>query len=241
MALVSLEAAARMLDLIPDAPDPFQLYQLAPWWSILHFLMQATTVLLLELSFANVHAPDEEKNTFLSAKKAIRWLYAMSEYSTASLRAWQLCDSCMRRIAVGMNYDVSDLPPLPSDAVLEQQKKYQVQDQLQSQPPTTTGATRSPQQQSEPFDWSTGMETQPAPSTEAARCQELLGDLELEQNTALTAAESATYPMDFSPLMMNPGMSGSSISDSYFPYDPISGEFMGSFFPPGADQHEWYK
>ncbi|RAO64809.1 uncharacterized protein BHQ10_000821 [Talaromyces amestolkiae] len=239
MALVSLEAAARMLDLIPDAPDPFQLYQLAPWWSILHFLMQATTVLLLELSFANVHAPDEEKNTFLSAKKAIRWLYAMSEHSTASLRAWQLCDSCMRRIAVGMNYDVSDLPPLPSDAILEQQKQYQARDPLQTQPAVTSGPSRNTPQHSEAFDWSTGMESLATPSTEAARRRELLSDLELEQNAALTAAESVTYPLSFSPFMMNPGVSGSSISDSHFPYDPLSGEFMGSFFPPDADQHEW--
>lgn len=239
MALVSLEAATRMLDLIPDAPDPFQLYQLAPWWSILHFLMQATTVLLLELSFANVHAPREEKNTFLSAKKAIRWLYAMSEHSTASLRAWQLCDGCMRRIATGMNYDVSDLPPLPSDAVLEEQKQYQARSQFQTQPPVTTTLTSNPLQQSKAFDWSTGMEPLATPSAEAIRRRELLSDLELEQNAALTAADPVTYPLSFSPFMMNPGTSGSSISESHFPYDPISGEFMGSFFPPGADQHEW--
>lgn len=245
LAVVSLEAATRMLDLIPDAPDPFQLYQLAPWWSILHFLMQATTVLLLELSFANVHAPEEEKNTFKSAKKAIRWLYAMSKHSTASFRAWKLCDSCLRRIAVGMNYDISDMPPLPSDGVLEQQKQNQGQDQSQQMdgqtgplPPASTTLG-----QSETFDWSTGMEPHATAPSEDARRREVLGSLELDQNfPSVTMTEPVSNPMSFSPLMMNSfsGSSGPSILDSHFPYDPISGEFMGSFFPnPGADQNIW--
>jgi Fungal specific transcription factor domain len=245
MALVSLEAAMRMLDLIPNPPDPFQLYQLAPWWCILHYLMQATTVLLLELSFANIHAPEEETNTFHAAKKAIRWLYAMSKSSTASLRAWQLCDGCMRRIAIGMNYDVSDLPPSPSEAVLRRQK----QSQARQQQPRETGditqadtAAHSPTaRESEPFAWSFGMEPLPTPQPDAAKRRELIGDLELDQTAPVTAVELVTYPLSFSPLMMNfGGSSGPSTTESHFPYDPITDQFMGSFFPnPGDDQQNW--
>lgn len=110
MAVVSLESALRMLELLPDEPNAIQLYQICPWWCNLHYLMQAATVLLLELSFGNIHMPEEEPNFFAAAKKAVRWLYAMSECSAASRRAWQLCDSNLRRIAYGMNYDVSDMP-----------------------------------------------------------------------------------------------------------------------------------
>lgn len=110
IAVITLESSLQMLDLIPDEPDATRLYQICPWWSILHFLMQATTVLLLELSFGTMHMPEKEMEFLKAAKKGIRWFYTMSGRSVASRRAWQLCDSNLRRIATGMNYEVSDMP-----------------------------------------------------------------------------------------------------------------------------------
>ena len=115
IVVTTLQSSLQMLNLIPDEPDPTRLYQFAPWWCILHFLMQSTTVLLLELAFSSAHMPEEEKQFLSSAKKAIRWLYAMGECSIASRRAWQLCDSNFRRIAIGLNFDVSDLPSLDQE------------------------------------------------------------------------------------------------------------------------------
>lgn len=234
MALASLEAATRMLDLIPDPPDPFQLYQLAPWWCILHYLMQSTTVLLLELSFANIHAPEEEANTLKSAKKAIRWLYAMSEYSTASRRAWQLCDSCMRRIAKGMKLDISDLPPLPSNSMLQKQQRQQnlqaAADITSENPPAVAVDSEPPRA----FDW--GGRTEPTPAVQdQQQQQELLGDL-AEVPDPMSTTDLATFPLSFPSSMVTPGPL---LSDSHFPYDPISGEFMGSFFPNPEDDDYW--
>ncbi|KAG0155069.1 hypothetical protein PDIDSM_642 [Penicillium digitatum] len=113
MAVVTLKSARHMLDLIPDEPDALQIYRVAPWWCILHYLMQAATVLLLELSFGTVHMPEEENNFIGLSKKAIRWLFAMSEQSIASRRAWQLCDLSLRKLAQGMKYDVNDMPSYP--------------------------------------------------------------------------------------------------------------------------------
>ncbi|KAH1487116.1 hypothetical protein KXX06_003896 [Aspergillus fumigatus] len=47
MAKMSLESAQKMLDLLPDQPDSIFLYQIYPWWCILHYIMQAATILLL--------------------------------------------------------------------------------------------------------------------------------------------------------------------------------------------------
>lgn len=110
MAEVTLESASQMLDLIPDRPDAIQLYEYGPWWCVLHCLMQAVTVLLLELSFGSIHVPDREHDILKYSKKGTRWLHCMSEFSIASRRAWQLCDMNLRKIAVGMDYDVSDTP-----------------------------------------------------------------------------------------------------------------------------------
>ncbi|ODM15168.1 hypothetical protein SI65_09407 [Aspergillus cristatus] len=106
MALVALESACLMLDLIPNSPDPIWLYRTCPWWCILHYLMQSGTVLLLEVSFGCIHQPEEEENILKYSRKAVLWLLAMSDYSLASRRAWELCDSSFRRIAQGTDYDV---------------------------------------------------------------------------------------------------------------------------------------
>jgi hypothetical protein len=116
MAEMSLESAQKMLGLLPDKPNAGRLYQICPWWCILHFMIQAAIILLLELSFGGIHMPGEEQNFLVAAKKAIRWLYAMSKRSTASRRAWQLCDSNLRRIAYRMNYDVSDMPEFADES-----------------------------------------------------------------------------------------------------------------------------
>ncbi|RJE23550.1 Transcription factor [Aspergillus sclerotialis] len=124
IVVTTLNSSLQMLNLIPDEPDATRLYQFSPWWCILHFLMQATTVLLLELAFGSAHMPEEEMTFLTAAKKAIRWLYAMGECSIASRRAWQLCDSNLQRIAIGLNYDVSDVPLFPSEPESDQPDNF---------------------------------------------------------------------------------------------------------------------
>lgn len=111
MAIITLESAMKVLELIPDEPSPVQLYQFAPWWRLLHYLIQSATVLLLELPFGSIHVPKGGQNFLAQAQESVRWLYAMSAHSVASRRAWQLCDFSLRRLAAGMSYDVSDIPP----------------------------------------------------------------------------------------------------------------------------------
>ncbi|KAN0083413.1 Fungal specific transcription factor domain containing protein [Elaphomyces granulatus] len=193
MALFSLDAAVRMLDLIPDDPRPLQLYELSPWWNILHYLMQATTILLLELSFGNIHIPHDEINTLALSKKAILWLFAMSENSTASRRAWKLCDSCLRRIAAEMKFDVSDLPCLSTE------------------PPPRPHVPLS--------NWSSGMEISALPQ---------------QQQNEFTWQDPSLGVTSFPPPAPGNPTVPTTIADSHFPYDPISSEFIRSFFPrPG--------
>ncbi|OQE42180.1 hypothetical protein PENCOP_c004G07920 [Penicillium coprophilum] len=110
MAVMTLESAMHMLDLLPDEPSSAHLYQLCPWWCFLHYIMQTSTVIVLELSFGCVHMKDRESNLVQSAKKSVQWLYMMSMHCTASYRAWQLCESAVRRLVSSMGYDASDIP-----------------------------------------------------------------------------------------------------------------------------------
>ncbi|KAH2041763.1 hypothetical protein KXW48_000742 [Aspergillus fumigatus] len=224
MAVVSLESALRMLELLPDEPNAIQLYQICPWWCNLHYLMQAATVLLLELSFGNIHMPEEEPNFFAAAKKAVRWLYAMSECSAASRRAWQLCDSNLRRIAYGMNYDVSDMP----ESAYETRPAHPLSMQPQRYNPQNTNLT------------STTM------------CYDATDDLSLLNPTAAGGSQETyqyfqnSHPSTVSHSEKIPSLdllssasSNPPRGDAFFPYDPISREFIQSFFPVAADEEPW--
>lgn len=110
IAVVTLQSASHMLELLPDRPDGALLFHISPWFCVTHYIMQAATVLLLELAFGCVHMPEQESSFLALAKKSIRWLHAMAKHSMASLRAWQLCDLAFRRLAMGMAYSTDDLP-----------------------------------------------------------------------------------------------------------------------------------
>jgi hypothetical protein len=63
MATNCLQAACAMIAILPESPDVSWLARAAPWWSVLHYLMQATTALLLGLSFSSYPgAPNPSKD-----------------------------------------------------------------------------------------------------------------------------------------------------------------------------------
>lgn len=211
ISIMTLESSLQMLDLVPDEPDATKLYQICPWWSVLHFLMQAATLLLLELSFGCIHMPKEELKFLAASKKAICWFYAMSDRSIASRRAWQLCDSNLRRIAMGMNYDVTDMPvyayePKPSQ---RRDPSYGA--------PTGLTATSVTGQSLAPSDVTRDFAQNPPNDASQFGLAEL---------TAVpTAGLSSGLPLS----------SGS----VHFPYDPITGEFMRTFFPVANEEYPW--
>ncbi|KAF9889127.1 hypothetical protein FE257_007616 [Aspergillus nanangensis] len=204
MAVTTLKSARWMLDLLPDQPDALRLYEICPWWCILHYLMQATTVLLLELSFGSIHMPNDEQVMLEASKKAIRWLFSMAHCSLASRRAWDLCDSNLRRMAKGMNYDLRDMPTFDTEGNLIQ--------------PDNTIPTSL-------FDSS-------QPLVAAAEQAQGSGYQPQQTHQAFSAA-----PGTFGALP--PTLAMQSDGDVYFPYDPISGEFIRSFFPSTADEEPW--
>ena len=98
-AMKCVHAARDMLVMLPQEPNAVGLYTVAPWWCLVHFFMQAATVLMLELSFRSYHMPNEVEEIFDSAKKAVEWLRSLSEDDEAAKRAWSLCDEALRKVA----------------------------------------------------------------------------------------------------------------------------------------------
>lgn len=94
-----VHAAKDMLDLLPNEPDPVALYKVAPWWCLVHHLVQASTISMLELSFHADHVPEEVEAILQTAKKAARWLRSMAEVDLAASRAWRLCEDMLHKVA----------------------------------------------------------------------------------------------------------------------------------------------
>ncbi|KAJ5840138.1 uncharacterized protein N7525_005326 [Penicillium rubens] len=97
MAILCVQMAGRMLDLLPEEPDLTWLYGVAPWWCILHNIMQSTTILLTEM-FTRTHV-GTAKAVDITKKidKATRWLEEMSTRDLSSQRAWLVCMDLLSR------------------------------------------------------------------------------------------------------------------------------------------------
>lgn len=73
-----IEAAKTAIDFFPDESNTRYIYDYGPWWCIVHHLMQATSVLLLGLSYPECTSQDGMQLMHY-VKKAIRWLQVMEE------------------------------------------------------------------------------------------------------------------------------------------------------------------
>ena len=112
-----VKSAQEMLHLVPDEPNIVGLNSVGPWVQILHYLVQAATVLMLELSFRSTHMPQEAETLLDAAMKAVRWLHQMGEDNASARRAWHLCNSMLRGVAPKIGRDVGDLPTHPPSRI----------------------------------------------------------------------------------------------------------------------------
>jgi hypothetical protein len=110
-----VHAAKDMLGLLPNEPNPIGLYKVTPWWCLVHHLVQAATVSMLELSYQADHLPHEVEEILQSARKAVQWLHSMAEEDLAAHRAWRLCDDMLQKVAskVGRQFDIQPEGDLP--------------------------------------------------------------------------------------------------------------------------------
>ncbi|KAJ6003148.1 hypothetical protein N7451_005695 [Penicillium sp. IBT 35674x] len=126
-AMTCLHSALAILSIFPDQPDPIWACHVL-WWNVLHFLVQATTILLINISLENSTSKKQRGQSYTSgldvgplpgslesanteavrtaAKKAFRWLYCLGETEASARRAFEICNECIRRIApIGFDFN----------------------------------------------------------------------------------------------------------------------------------------
>ncbi|PYH87932.1 C6 transcription factor [Aspergillus ellipticus CBS 707.79] len=99
MAAICVDIAGQMLDLLPDGPDLPWVYDVSPWWCILHYLMQSTTVLIAELLLMAKPGTPGYQRALGQVSKATSWLAEMSAKDPASQRAWLVCKELISKHA----------------------------------------------------------------------------------------------------------------------------------------------
>jgi hypothetical protein len=96
--------------LLPDEPNPVGLINISPWWCLLHYLVSAGTILMVEISMRAEHNPQQADGLLKDAKKVIRWLRAMAKDSIAAERSWALLTKLLIVSAPKIGGDTSDIP-----------------------------------------------------------------------------------------------------------------------------------
>jgi hypothetical protein len=86
-ARLRVEAALELINLLPDDPIAGRLFQILPWWSLLHYLCQAGTILLLELCLDLQHFPSEGLRIQFGMDKVIGYLSSLCVYSKSAYKA----------------------------------------------------------------------------------------------------------------------------------------------------------
>ncbi|KAJ5819239.1 hypothetical protein N7474_004830 [Penicillium riverlandense] len=233
-----VEAACHMLTLFPDTPDAALLYRMSPWWCTLHYLMQTSTVLLLELALKVQHVPEKASMVLKAAKKSLDWLAALSKTNMASKRAWKLCEGFLRRLAPHVGINMSDFPD--SDEVRE----ISVLDAADATDPAALIEDQLPTAADED-DFVTFDPASTIPTSTATAVDAIAAELDYiacppmdQSDTSLgTDVPYNLEPSDLLDQFMKPEKSGSGRSsyDDYFPCDPAAGQITGSFFPAGPN------
>lgn len=210
---------------------------MSPWWCTLHYLMQAVTVLLLELAFRAQHVPEKATMVSKAAKKALDWLSTLSKTNMASERAWKLCDGFLRRLAPHIGINVNDFPTTE-----EADPLFEVPDTTDSAP-----VVEEPAADDVAFDPSATMPAAVAVDAISAELDSITCSPMDQSNTPLVMPESnpplsipEPYGLEAPDLLdqfikQEKDLSGRSSYDECFPYDPATGQITGSFFPSGPN------
>lgn len=108
MARMCVLAAQELTDVLPKKATAAHLYQIGPWWSMVHHLMQATTILLLELSYGSIHVP-EQKEISSRVKVLVRLLRTLGKEDKVAERAYGVAFSVLQTLASQLGLDIDDL------------------------------------------------------------------------------------------------------------------------------------
>ncbi|KAK5377738.1 hypothetical protein LTR20_002199 [Exophiala xenobiotica] len=116
-ARACVHAAMSLLAIMPDNPSAHESYQLLPWWALLHYVTQATAVFMLEMALGCQHFKNEIPEVVDYLRKAMAYIWCMTQESLSAYRAWRLFRNLLSSIQEENDqYHAIDIPqhaPVP--------------------------------------------------------------------------------------------------------------------------------
>jgi hypothetical protein len=123
-ALNCIEAALSLLGILPEEPDINWIYTYSPWWAMLHFLMQAVIVLLIQMTVGPVptktrraveeydyddsHALETLAAVPLACRKGLRWLQSMAMVDHAWQTGFTMCNDIFSRLERSKHFKATE-------------------------------------------------------------------------------------------------------------------------------------
>ncbi|GAD98934.1 C6 transcription factor [Paecilomyces variotii No. 5] len=83
-----VSSAQSLVRLLRKESDKRAFYTATPWWSILHYLVQAAAILTIEIVYAAVHVPGQMDSLAADAVMVLQWLQAMATTNASAELAW---------------------------------------------------------------------------------------------------------------------------------------------------------
>jgi hypothetical protein len=108
-AKACVQAAQAITRLFPDQPDWIFVCQRSPWWCIVHHIMQAIAVFLLEMSFEGTDTIQNGEELSENIEKLVRWLRFLSSRSAVAERAYKVVLGIIKTNAARVRTDKSEL------------------------------------------------------------------------------------------------------------------------------------
>lgn len=108
-AATCIEAARETIALLPDKPNPVSLISNSPWWCLLHYMVSAGVILMLEMAMRAEHNPQQADGLLKDSKKVLRWLRAMAENSLGAERSCKVLTKLLVISSSKIGGDISDV------------------------------------------------------------------------------------------------------------------------------------
>jgi hypothetical protein len=115
-AATCIESARNIIASLPSMSEPSKVYTITAWWNVVHYIVEAGSVLMLELAYRAEHLPSQAEEILADSKKAVLWLRAMSGQSIAARKSWEIFDSLLQRVAPKVGGETWNMPktaPVP--------------------------------------------------------------------------------------------------------------------------------
>lgn len=106
-----IDAARSVAEVLPVTGGVKALYDYLPWWHIVHYLVEAAAICVLEIAYRAEHVPSQAEGILQESKQILRWLSALSKQSVSARKAWEALSNVLAVVAPKVGGTTDDLEP----------------------------------------------------------------------------------------------------------------------------------